>query len=266
MLTLRLMLVRLIHNSLLNYASNEHIDHSAVSITGGGILSGGGDLTASRTITLDNSDVDHDQTTNYVPNEHVNHSAVTISGTGRVSGGGDLTASRTLTVDVSDLEIMGSTGVIKDTLVTGVLGGTTFDVSAGVVDFYDTTTDPENPVVTRLQYAGQSGITVTNIATAPITYVLMDSSGTIIQQPLGPTPTQRRSLATLSIIVHTTGVVSGFIEGRIPPPDQIANQLQDFALAVGPINLSGNLFSPNGANLALDKSAGSIYRQWSKPR
>jgi trimeric autotransporter adhesin len=40
------------HNALLNYIANEHINHSAVSITAGTGLAGGGDLTASRTISM----------------------------------------------------------------------------------------------------------------------------------------------------------------------------------------------------------------------
>jgi hypothetical protein len=41
------------HDALLNFVSNEHIDHSAVTITAGIGLVGGGDLTASRTIDVD---------------------------------------------------------------------------------------------------------------------------------------------------------------------------------------------------------------------
>lgn len=40
------------HDSLSGFVANEHIDHSAVSITGTGSLSGGGDITASRTIDI----------------------------------------------------------------------------------------------------------------------------------------------------------------------------------------------------------------------
>ena len=41
------------HDSLLNFVTNEHIDHSAVSINSGVGLTGGGDITATRTIDLD---------------------------------------------------------------------------------------------------------------------------------------------------------------------------------------------------------------------
>jgi hypothetical protein len=42
------------HNALANFVANKHIDHSAVSISGGTGLTGGGDITASRTISMPN--------------------------------------------------------------------------------------------------------------------------------------------------------------------------------------------------------------------
>jgi hypothetical protein len=41
------------HNNLLNYVSNQHVDHSTVSISGSAGVSGGGDLTTNRTLSLD---------------------------------------------------------------------------------------------------------------------------------------------------------------------------------------------------------------------
>jgi hypothetical protein len=100
----------IVHDNLSGFVSNEHIDHSGVNINSGGILSGGGDITATRTITLAHSDVDHDQTTNthnlttdidhnqltnYVAGEHFLQSAITqISNS--VSDGILTTASGTL--------------------------------------------------------------------------------------------------------------------------------------------------------------------------
>jgi hypothetical protein len=41
------------HNATTNYVANRHIDHTAVSISAGNGLSGGGDISATRTISLD---------------------------------------------------------------------------------------------------------------------------------------------------------------------------------------------------------------------
>lgn len=42
------------HNLLLNYVANQHIDHSTVNINAGAGLTGGGDITTSRTISMPN--------------------------------------------------------------------------------------------------------------------------------------------------------------------------------------------------------------------
>jgi hypothetical protein len=43
------------HNLTTNYVANQHIDHTTVSISAGSGLSGGGDITTTRTLTLDTS-------------------------------------------------------------------------------------------------------------------------------------------------------------------------------------------------------------------
>lgn len=45
------------HDLTTNFVANEHIDHSTVSISAGSGLSGGGDITATRTLTLDTGSV-----------------------------------------------------------------------------------------------------------------------------------------------------------------------------------------------------------------
>ena len=85
-------------HSLSGYVANEHIDHSGVSISAGGILSGGGDITTNRTITLASSDVVHDSTSGFVANEHIDHSSVTITAGSGLTGGGTIASTRTLAV------------------------------------------------------------------------------------------------------------------------------------------------------------------------
>lgn len=93
------------HNSLLNYVANRHIDHSGVSINTTSPLTGGGDLTASRTLGLDVSAVNHNALLNYVASEHVDHSGVSINTAANsgLAGGGNITASRSLVLDVNNL-------------------------------------------------------------------------------------------------------------------------------------------------------------------
>jgi hypothetical protein len=52
------------HDNLTNFVTNEHINHGSVSISAGVGLSGGGDLTSSRTLSLDIVSLDTDGTPN----------------------------------------------------------------------------------------------------------------------------------------------------------------------------------------------------------
>ena len=47
------------HDGLTNFVADEHVAHSSISISSGGILSGGGTIDSNQTITLASSDVDH---------------------------------------------------------------------------------------------------------------------------------------------------------------------------------------------------------------
>ncbi len=120
------------------YVANEHINHSTVVLTAGSGLSGGGDITASRTFNLDLNDlivdtpvpadsiaffdasggdtnkstitslagaVDHNALLNWVANKHIDHSLVSITAGTGLSGGGDITTSRVLSLDINGLTL-----------------------------------------------------------------------------------------------------------------------------------------------------------------
>jgi len=88
----------IVHDDLSGFVSNEHIDHSTVSITAGTGLSGGGDITTSRTLTTDDSAIVHDNLSGFVANEHIDHSGVSITAGAGLTGGGDITATRDIAV------------------------------------------------------------------------------------------------------------------------------------------------------------------------
>ena len=114
----------IVHDNLSGFVLNEHINHSGVSITAGKGLTGGGDITTSRTIDIDSAnvramfsggtgitynngtgaftttdgDIVHDNLSGFVLNEHIDHSSVSITAGAGLTGGGDITSSRTLNV------------------------------------------------------------------------------------------------------------------------------------------------------------------------
>ena len=108
------------HDATTNFVSNEHINHTQVSIFAGSGMSGGGNIAGNRTITLSTGSahflegvkkkintedvvsgsiqVDHDSTTNFVSNEHIDHTSVTMTAGAGLTGGGTIASTRTFNV------------------------------------------------------------------------------------------------------------------------------------------------------------------------
>jgi len=93
-----------------------------------------------------------------------------------------------------------------------------------------------------------------------ITYWLMDSAGVVIQQAAQPSPQQRRTHLALGVSLYDTGLAT-LVEVQTLPVilGQPVNQLADLMDAIGPISLSGNTVTANGANLSFNKAAGTLF-------
>lgn len=85
------------HDALANFVANEHINHSTVSISAGTGLSGGGDITASRTLDLANTTV---TASSYGSSSQV--------GTFTVDAQGRLTAAANVQIDHTGLSNIGT--------------------------------------------------------------------------------------------------------------------------------------------------------------
>lgn len=158
------------HDTLLNFVANEHVDHSGVSISAGAGLSGGGDITASRSLALNitglaaetpvladelaiydislalhkkitgtalNAILDHNALLNYSANRHIDHTGVSIAAGSGLSGGGAIDANRTISLAVNsltaDTPVLASELVFYDT-VAGEHNKVTLNALLNVAD------------------------------------------------------------------------------------------------------------------------------------
>ena len=115
------------HDSLLNYVADEHVAHISVMLTAGNGLTGGGDITTSRTfdvgagagITVGVNDVRLDTAST----RNTDHTAVTLTAGVGLSGGGDISASRTFDLnanidDLNDVDTGGSPTITSGDILT----------------------------------------------------------------------------------------------------------------------------------------------------
>lgn len=155
----------------------------------------------------------------------------------------------------------------KLNLPTGFLQGlqlsinadpTKFNIAAGyyvVTDF----TNLVQPVVKIINYAGATGLTPAYLATANSTYVALDINGNVVSSAAPFTNADRRTLAIVGNVVHSNNTTINVTNEIKAPIVASTNQLHDFMRAIGFLNEEGNIYSPNGANLQLNKSAGKIF-------
>jgi hypothetical protein len=118
------------HNSLLNFVANKHIDHSTVSITAGTGLSGGGDITTSRTLNIANTGV-----------AAATYGTATAVPQITVNAQGQATAINTVNIAVPSTAITDFAEAIDDRVAALMIAGT------GITLTYN---DPANTLTTSI--------------------------------------------------------------------------------------------------------------------
>jgi len=165
-----------------------------------------------------------------------------------------------LPIPISLVGALASTGILTGGAIT-VNGGdpAKFNIAAGVGIIVDHT----NPLASTAQLVSWptfTAVAITNLATALQTYVAINATQNIIQSPVHFTATEHKNYIAIGWIGHVTHTS---IVSLIGDPDvafDATARLADLSRALGPFNVSGNIFSPNGTNLLINKSGGETYR------
>jgi len=187
-----------------------------------------------------------------------------------------------LEVDITDLDKYTQAEVDaltenKTTFPTGLVyaGGisitlgddTTFDIAAGLgVKTIWTPTDPYAPPVTYpVAFGPFSAVTPTYLATDPASYIgiLYDENlltSSIVQSNQPFTNTAKRTVITIGVVEHSNNTIIESVHNEPVPSVRTANHVTDLTSAIGMMNLEGNKYSANGANLTVNKSAGVFYK------
>jgi hypothetical protein len=172
---------------------------------------------------------------------------------GRVKQGANTLA---YTTETARLELQ-STGLFTGGVVTINASPALFNVSAGTGQIVNNATYP--PTVTNLVWSAFTGVTVTAIATQAITHLGINVSGTLVQQVVPFTLSQQRDIISFCRLIHSNNVIIDNVITNAQPAYSIGMETQGFFDIFGAVNLSGNVWSHNGANLQLTKTAGTSW-------
>jgi hypothetical protein len=153
-----------------------------------------------------------------------------------------------------------STRLIRGGDLSGTLGGTTFNIDAGIGQIVNDATDPLNPLHTNITWPSKSNISITNINTSTYSWIGIDSNSQVVQFGGNITPAQLRQYVLVGILIHYDylTLLAVFKETATPSVNASA-ALYDLSRFIAPIN-RGNQISPNGVNLKFNKAIGKIFQ------
>jgi hypothetical protein len=154
-----------------------------------------------------------------------------------------------------------STGVISFSGLSFQPSGITFNVGAIKCWFIDNESNPFLPTKIYSEFSASTGNTLLNLSGQNVTYIAIDSGGTISQQGMPFQPTQFRTIIPLGVIVHSNRLFINGVNNQPIVSINPANQVSDLITNFGVFNVYGNIFGPNGVNLSINKTQGEIFKQ-----
>lgn len=150
-------------------------------------------------------------------------------------------------------------------LSTGLMSGGTMAPNGTSVNFGETvgyvvdyTTDSFRPTLTRIHINAQTVPLSAPSLARTLTWWLLASNGTFVQQALEPTRTQRRTHLVLGFSIVFGGVVvtANAIPQYMPQP---YNNFADLTDSLGPFLANGAQMTPNGVNLSFNITSGTLF-------
>jgi hypothetical protein len=171
-----------------------------------------------------------------------------------------------------------SGSIYASNLATGLLYGGIISINAGNSAQFDITagrgqihasgstyTSGPFPTLQYVDWAGQTGITLTYLATNDTTWIYIDSAGAVQQRTEYYTDAQLEETIIIGQLVHPSRTFINLARTNPNVAYATDKQYEQFIRSFGPIKVSGHTISANGANLKLNRTSGTAFslgRNW----
>lgn len=151
-----------------------------------------------------------------------------------------------------------SSGILTGGEVTINVDNTKIDIQAGSGYLVDDWTDVENPIPYRVEWSTKTAVVVTNLLTSTTSHIGIDKDGNVVQYPQKETNEQRRDIIMLAQLGHANSTTVQSVNSNYSVIQSPIEQLRDLIDEFNLIN-NGNTIFPNGVNLNINKSAGTLF-------
>lgn len=156
--------------------------------------------------------------------------------------------------DPTEDNIVKSTGIISGGILSG--SGSQFNISAGSGVVVNNTILPYTS--TNVSWSSLSNITDIYLASAPITFIAINSSGSVVQQTTRWTASERRTLITIGVSVHVSLTSIDAVNQEQNIALSPSNMIHDLYEQLGFINIEGNVMSKGTGSWNVQKSSGKM--------
>lgn len=156
-----------------------------------------------------------------------------------------------------------TSGIFSGGIMTATIGGTTFNVSAGVGQVVSRTLDiPTGEVktnTTRVSWNTQSNIALTYRTTHPFSYIYIDENGAVQQQNSSFTDAEYKNKIILGTICHIDLATINLVTNKQNITYGDSHRLYELISTFGPIKRNGLAVSAYTTNLRLKRESGVAF-------
>ena len=155
------------------------------------------------------------------------------------------------------------TGILSGGVVSGSVGGTTFNVSegSGLIVTLNASTGSEElyPIFNYVEWNDFTNVSLDYLATEDTTWLLIDENGDLVQQATAPTNGQFADNITLGAVIHPNNTTISLFKTFPVTSYGLAQQTYEFIRVFGPIKKSGHTISAGTTSLTVDRASGVSF-------
>jgi hypothetical protein len=155
-----------------------------------------------------------------------------------------------------------TTGILYGGDLSATIGGTTFSVTAGIGQIVTQIASISGVATTvnNVTWSAVTGAAITNIGTSQFTYILVDNTGTVIQQTTPFTDAQYKTHIIIGILCHIDFASVNLVTNDQNVAYEDPHRLVELITAFGPIKKTGLNIGSNGANLRVNRTSGEAFK------